>query len=114
MYVKCSKGSILQYFRPSLSYHLSLRSLFCLFFEWPLKTGFSLAIHLLSDTKKLGQGHIESDSDLGIMTGDTDNEGPEVVMPVQPGEATLSGVEMETAESEDEITQIEDTKVIFL
>ena len=25
------KGSILQYFRPSLSYHLSLRSLFCLF-----------------------------------------------------------------------------------
>ena len=28
---KCSKGSILQYFRPSLSYHLSIRSLFCLF-----------------------------------------------------------------------------------
>ena len=28
---ECSKGSILQYFRPSLSYHLSLRSLFCLF-----------------------------------------------------------------------------------
>ena len=27
----CSKRSILQYFRPSLSYHLSLRSLFCLF-----------------------------------------------------------------------------------
>ena len=27
---ECSKGSILQYFRPSLSYHL-LRSLFCLF-----------------------------------------------------------------------------------
>ena len=27
----CSKGSILQYVRPSLSYHLSLRSLFCLF-----------------------------------------------------------------------------------
>ena len=26
---ECSKGSILQYFRPSLSYHLSLRSLFC-------------------------------------------------------------------------------------
>ena len=26
-----SKGSIPQYFRPSLSYHLSLRSLFCLF-----------------------------------------------------------------------------------
>ena len=28
---ECSKGSILQYFRPSLRYHLSLRSLFCLF-----------------------------------------------------------------------------------
>ena len=28
---ECSKGSILQYFRPSLSYHLSLSSLFCLF-----------------------------------------------------------------------------------
>ena len=27
----CSKGSILQYFRPALSYHLSLRSLICLF-----------------------------------------------------------------------------------
>ena len=30
---ECSKGSILHYFRPSLSYHLSLRSLFCLFFS---------------------------------------------------------------------------------
>ena len=28
---ECSKGSIMQYFRPSLSYLLSLRSLFCLF-----------------------------------------------------------------------------------
>ena len=27
---ECSKVSILQYFRPSLSYHLSVRSLFCL------------------------------------------------------------------------------------
>ena len=30
---ECSKGSILQYFLPSLSYHLSLRSLFCLFYR---------------------------------------------------------------------------------
>ena len=30
-YCGCSNGSILQYFRPSLSYHLSLRSLFSLF-----------------------------------------------------------------------------------
>ena len=28
---ECSKGSILQYFPPSLSYHLPLRPLFCLF-----------------------------------------------------------------------------------
>ena len=28
---ECSKESILQYFCPSFSYHLSLRSLFCLF-----------------------------------------------------------------------------------
>ena len=28
---ECSKGIILQYFRPLLSYHLSFRSLFCLF-----------------------------------------------------------------------------------
>ena len=38
----CSKGSILQYFRPSSGCHLSLRSLFCPFFEWPLKTGFTV------------------------------------------------------------------------
>ena len=31
--VECSKGTILQYFRPSLGYYLSLRSLFCLFFH---------------------------------------------------------------------------------
>ena len=32
--------SILQDFRPSLSYHLSLRPLFCPIFEWPLYKGF--------------------------------------------------------------------------
>ena len=36
-----SKGSILQYFRPQLSYHLSLRSWFCLFFEWQFYSGFT-------------------------------------------------------------------------
>ena len=30
-YCRMLQGSILQYFRPSLSYHLSLRSLFCYF-----------------------------------------------------------------------------------
>ena len=34
---ECSKGSILQYFLPSLSYHLSLRSLFCLFLSGRLR-----------------------------------------------------------------------------
>ena len=33
---ECSNGSILQYFRPSLSYHLSLRSVCCLFLSGPL------------------------------------------------------------------------------
>ena len=34
---ECSKGSILQYFRPSLSYHFPLRPLFCLFLSGRLK-----------------------------------------------------------------------------
>ena len=34
---ECSKRSILQYFRPALSYHLSLRSLFCLFLSSRLR-----------------------------------------------------------------------------
>ena len=34
--------SILQYFRPSFSYHLSFRSLFLSIFEWSLKTGFTV------------------------------------------------------------------------
>ena len=34
---ECTKGSILQYFRHSLSYHLSLRPLFCLFFSGHLR-----------------------------------------------------------------------------
>ena len=34
-YCRMLQESILQYFRPSLSYHLSLRSLFCLFLSGP-------------------------------------------------------------------------------
>ena len=34
---ECSKGSILQYFRPSLSYHSSFNSLFCLFLSGCLR-----------------------------------------------------------------------------
>ena len=33
---------LLQYFRPSLSYHLSLRSLFCLFLSGCFHTGFTV------------------------------------------------------------------------
>ena len=46
---ECFTESILQYFQPSLSYQLSLRSLFCLFFEWPFYTG--LTVH--HETKKM-------------------------------------------------------------
>ena len=34
--------SILQYFQPSFSYHLSLKSVLLSIFEWPLKTGFAV------------------------------------------------------------------------
>ena len=34
--------SILQFFRPSLSYHLSLKSFVLSIFEWSLKTGFTV------------------------------------------------------------------------
>ena len=34
---ECSKGSILQYFQPSISYHLALRPLFCLFLSGHLR-----------------------------------------------------------------------------
>ena len=41
---ECSKGSILQYFQPSLSYHLSLRSLFCLCLNGRLRQVFTVCI----------------------------------------------------------------------
>ena len=34
---ECSKGSILQYFQPSLSYHFRLRPLFCLYLSGRLR-----------------------------------------------------------------------------
>ena len=39
---ECSKGSILQYFRPSLSYHFPLRPLFCLFLSGRLRQEFTV------------------------------------------------------------------------
>ena len=48
MFVKsiaeCSNGSILQYFRPSLSYHLLLRPLFCLFLSGRLRQVFTVSL----------------------------------------------------------------------
>ena len=44
---ECSKGSILQFFRPSLSYHLSLKSLFCLFLIGRLRQGLLYKIYFL-------------------------------------------------------------------
>ena len=37
---ECSKGSILQYFRNSLSYHFAIKISVISFFEWPFYTGF--------------------------------------------------------------------------
>ena len=45
---ECSKGSILQYFQPLLSYHLSLRSVLSNF-ERLLKTGFTVILSLKVD-----------------------------------------------------------------
>ena len=42
---ECSKGSILQYLRPSLSYHLSLRSFVLSIFEWPFYTGYTVIFY---------------------------------------------------------------------
>ena len=39
---ECSKGSILQYFRPSLSFHFVIKLFVLSIFEWPLKTGFTV------------------------------------------------------------------------
>ena len=44
---ECPKGSVLQYFRPSLSYHLSLRSFVLSVFEWPFYTGFTVILIIL-------------------------------------------------------------------
>ena len=43
---ECSNGSILHYFRPSLSYHLSLRCLFCLFLSGRIRHFFCSMIHI--------------------------------------------------------------------
>ena len=47
---KYSGRNILQYFRPSLSYHLSLRSLLCLFLSGLFYTGFSVVSNFLGSS----------------------------------------------------------------
>ena len=42
---ECSNGSILQYFRPSLSYHFPLRPLFCLFLRQVLLYAIIIKSH---------------------------------------------------------------------
>ena len=42
---------ILQYFLPSLSYHLSSRPIVLSIFEWPLKTGFTVAYKYIQQVK---------------------------------------------------------------
>ena len=41
---ECSKRNILQYFRPSLSYHLHIKTFVLSSFEWPFKIGFTVFI----------------------------------------------------------------------
>ena len=43
---KVSKGSILQYFRPLISYHFPLRPFILSIFKWPLKTGVYCSIKI--------------------------------------------------------------------
>ena len=50
---ECSKGSILQYFQPSLSYHLSLRPLLCLFMSGHLR---QVLLYCLSPSQTLKAG----------------------------------------------------------
>ena len=53
-YCRMLQKSILQYFRPSLSYHLSLRPLFCLFLSGCFK---QVLLYLLSEKYELNLFH---------------------------------------------------------
>ena len=43
-YCRMLQESILQYFHPSLSYHLPFKTFNLSIFEWPLKTGFTVPL----------------------------------------------------------------------
>ena len=59
---ECSKGSILQYFRPSLSYHYVIKIFVLSIFEWPFYTGFTVddsiqeKNHVITTTPVRSQG----------------------------------------------------------
>ena len=50
---ECSPWSILQYFRPALNYHPSLRLLFCLFLSGCLRQVYCIPIHFPHSTQKV-------------------------------------------------------------
>ena len=53
---ECSPWSILQYFRPSLSFHLSLRSLFCLFLSGRFRQALLFFLHSVAKEMLGGTG----------------------------------------------------------
>ena len=59
---ECSKGSILQYFWPSLRCHLSLRPVFCLFMSGRLR---HVLLYLVST--------IKNQEDIVVNGGEKDN-----------------------------------------
>lgn len=66
--------------------------------------------------RKLVPIPVESDSDLGTMTGDTDTEADRLEYLRSEG-ITMENIREDAAESEDEVTQVEGSKVkqiIFL
>ena len=67
---KCSKGGILQYFRLSLSYHLSLRSLFCLFLSGRLRHVLLYKGDLLAQNSRQSHFvgiHLKISTKIGIL-----------------------------------------------
>ena len=65
---ECSNESILQYFRPLLSFHLTLRSFVLSVFEWQLKTGFTVFFFYVDDRfilKQMSSMEVESFEKFG-------------------------------------------------
>ena len=77
---KCSKWSILQYFRPSFSYQCLLRSLFCLFLSGRLHRFYCICLkrqctlHSISTIPLAGNRISKSGRPLDICTTDTNEK----------------------------------------